>query len=77
MRYRVRFDFARNPAWAELALASRDLIDLEPYRAAWTKFPGIFLNEYGGQPRVPLPVQLVRKADFRQQIPSTFRRRCR
>jgi anaerobic magnesium-protoporphyrin IX monomethyl ester cyclase len=31
-----------NPAWAELSIASRDLIDLEPYRAAWTKSQGYF-----------------------------------
>jgi radical SAM superfamily enzyme YgiQ (UPF0313 family) len=33
---------AKNPAWAELPIASRDLIDLEPYRAAWTKAHGYF-----------------------------------
>ncbi len=31
-----------NPAWAELPLPSRDLIDLEPYRAAWMKAHGYF-----------------------------------
>jgi anaerobic magnesium-protoporphyrin IX monomethyl ester cyclase len=33
---------SKNPAWAELALASRDLIDLEPYRAAWMQSQGYF-----------------------------------
>jgi anaerobic magnesium-protoporphyrin IX monomethyl ester cyclase len=33
---------AKNPAWAELPVASRDLIDLEPYRTAWTKAHGYF-----------------------------------
>src|ERR1700744_5609549 len=26
---------AKNPAWAQLSLPARDLIDLEPYRASW------------------------------------------
>jgi radical SAM superfamily enzyme YgiQ (UPF0313 family) len=33
---------AKNPAWAELPLPSRDLIDLDPYRAAWTQAHGYF-----------------------------------
>jgi len=33
---------AKNPAWTELSLPSRDLIDLEPYRAAWMKSHGYF-----------------------------------
>jgi anaerobic magnesium-protoporphyrin IX monomethyl ester cyclase len=33
---------AKNPSWSELSLPSRDLIDLEPYRAAWTKAHGYF-----------------------------------
>jgi anaerobic magnesium-protoporphyrin IX monomethyl ester cyclase len=33
---------ARNPKWAELPFPSRDLIDLEPYRAAWMKEHGYF-----------------------------------
>ena len=33
---------AKNPGWAELALPSRDLIDLGPYRAAWVKEHGYF-----------------------------------
>ena len=33
---------AKNPRWAELAFASRDLIDLEPYRSAWVKQHGYF-----------------------------------
>ena len=33
---------AKNPRWAELALPSRDLIDLEPYRAAWVNEHGYF-----------------------------------
>jgi anaerobic magnesium-protoporphyrin IX monomethyl ester cyclase len=33
---------AKNPAWSELSRPSRDLIDLEPYRAAWTKTHGYF-----------------------------------
>jgi radical SAM superfamily enzyme YgiQ (UPF0313 family) len=33
---------AKNPRWAELSLPSRDLIDLEPYRAAWMKAHGYF-----------------------------------
>jgi len=33
---------SKNPAWADLSLPSRDLIDLEPYREAWTKAHGYF-----------------------------------
>jgi anaerobic magnesium-protoporphyrin IX monomethyl ester cyclase len=33
---------SKNPTWAELPVASRDLIDLEPYRAAWVKAHGYF-----------------------------------
>ncbi len=33
---------SKNPAWSELLPASRNLIDLEPYRAAWTKAHGYF-----------------------------------
>jgi anaerobic magnesium-protoporphyrin IX monomethyl ester cyclase len=33
---------AKNSAWADLSLPSRDLIDLEPYRAAWMKAHGYF-----------------------------------
>lgn len=33
---------AKNPAWPELSLPARDLIDLEPYRAAWLKAHGYF-----------------------------------
>ena len=33
---------SKNPAWTELSLPSRDLIDLEPYRAAWMKAHGYF-----------------------------------
>jgi anaerobic magnesium-protoporphyrin IX monomethyl ester cyclase len=33
---------SKNPAWVELPSPSRDLIDLEPYRAAWMKSHGYF-----------------------------------
>jgi anaerobic magnesium-protoporphyrin IX monomethyl ester cyclase len=33
---------SQNPRWTELSFASRDLIDLEPYRAAWVKAHGYF-----------------------------------
>jgi radical SAM superfamily enzyme YgiQ (UPF0313 family) len=33
---------AKNPAWAELSLPSRDLVDMEPYRSAWLKAHGYF-----------------------------------
>jgi anaerobic magnesium-protoporphyrin IX monomethyl ester cyclase len=33
---------SKNPAWAELPFASRDLIDMEPYREAWMKAHGYF-----------------------------------
>jgi anaerobic magnesium-protoporphyrin IX monomethyl ester cyclase len=33
---------ARNPQWAELSFAARDLIDLELYRRAWTEGHGYF-----------------------------------
>ena len=33
---------ARNPSWSELPLPARDLIDLEPYRAAWRRAHGYF-----------------------------------
>ncbi len=34
--------FAKNPTWANLPLPARDLIDLEPYRKAWTAAHGYF-----------------------------------
>ncbi len=33
---------SKNPAWAELPSPSRDLIDMEPYRAAWIAAHGYF-----------------------------------
>ena len=33
---------ARNPGWSELTLPARDLVDLEPYRAAWMGMHGYF-----------------------------------
>jgi radical SAM superfamily enzyme YgiQ (UPF0313 family) len=33
---------AKNPRWTELSFAARDLIDLEPYRRAWTDAHGYF-----------------------------------
>ena len=33
---------SKNPAWAELPAPARDLIDMEPYRAAWQKAHGYF-----------------------------------
>jgi radical SAM superfamily enzyme YgiQ (UPF0313 family) len=33
---------AENPAWSELSLPARDLVDLETYRAAWTRTHGYF-----------------------------------
>jgi anaerobic magnesium-protoporphyrin IX monomethyl ester cyclase len=33
---------AKNPAWSELSLPARDLIDMEPYRAAWMSAYGYF-----------------------------------
>ena len=33
---------AKNPAWSSLPLPARDLIDMEPYRAAWTDAHGYF-----------------------------------
>jgi anaerobic magnesium-protoporphyrin IX monomethyl ester cyclase len=33
---------SKNPTWSELSSPSRDLIDLEPYRIAWTKAHGYF-----------------------------------
>jgi radical SAM superfamily enzyme YgiQ (UPF0313 family) len=33
---------AKNPAWSSLPVASRDLIDLQPYRTAWTNAHGYF-----------------------------------
>jgi anaerobic magnesium-protoporphyrin IX monomethyl ester cyclase len=33
---------AKNPAWRDLPLPSRDLIDLEPYRKAWIETHGYF-----------------------------------
>ena len=33
---------ARNPGWSQLALPARDLVDLEPYRIAWTTAHGHF-----------------------------------
>lgn len=33
---------AKNPAWSSLGLPARDLIDLEPYRHAWTSAHGYF-----------------------------------
>jgi anaerobic magnesium-protoporphyrin IX monomethyl ester cyclase len=33
---------AKNPRWAELSFAAQDLIDLEPYRRAWSDAHGYF-----------------------------------
>lgn len=33
---------SKNPAWSELSLPARDLIDMEPYRAAWMNSHGYF-----------------------------------
>ena len=33
---------SKNPAWSDLALPARDLISMEPYRAAWVKAHGYF-----------------------------------
>jgi radical SAM superfamily enzyme YgiQ (UPF0313 family) len=33
---------AMNPAWPELSLPARDLVDLEPYRSAWIRAHGYF-----------------------------------
>jgi anaerobic magnesium-protoporphyrin IX monomethyl ester cyclase len=33
---------SKNPAWSELSLPARDLIDMEPYREAWTNAHGHF-----------------------------------
>ncbi len=33
---------AKNPVWSELPIASRDLIELDSYRAAWTSAHGYF-----------------------------------
>jgi radical SAM superfamily enzyme YgiQ (UPF0313 family) len=33
---------SKNPAWSELSFPARDLIDMEPYRAAWQKAHGYF-----------------------------------
>ena len=33
---------AKNPAWSELSLPARELIDMEAYRAAWMKAHGYF-----------------------------------
>ena len=32
---------SKNPAWSELTFPARDLIDMEPYRAAWLKLTDI------------------------------------
>ena len=36
------WQLSKNPAWSDLSLPSRDLIDLDPYRAAWMKAHGYF-----------------------------------
>ncbi len=33
---------SKNPAWSELSLPARDLIDMEPYRKAWINAHGYF-----------------------------------
>lgn len=33
---------SKNPAWSDLSLPARDLISMEPYRAAWIKAHGYF-----------------------------------
>jgi anaerobic magnesium-protoporphyrin IX monomethyl ester cyclase len=33
---------AKNPAWAQLSLPARDLIEMEPYREAWTSAHGYY-----------------------------------
>ena len=54
------------PAW--------DLVDAEPYRRAWTSAHGYFSHEHGFQPRLPVPVQLVRQADLGRHLPLPRRR---
>lgn len=39
---RIGERLARNPKWSSLPLPARDLIDLEPYRAAWRAAHGYF-----------------------------------
>jgi radical SAM superfamily enzyme YgiQ (UPF0313 family) len=33
---------SQNPAWSQLSLPARELMDMEPYRAAWTQAHGYF-----------------------------------
>lgn len=39
---RSRERLAKNPAWSSLSLPARDLIDMEPYRKAWSEAHGYF-----------------------------------
>ena len=39
---RSQLHLAKNPAWAQLSLPARDLIDLEQYRSAWLDAHGYF-----------------------------------
>ena len=58
------------PAW--------DLIDHRPLSRAWLAHHGYFSLNHGLEPRLSIQMQLVRKADLRQQLSRSIRRfRCR
>jgi anaerobic magnesium-protoporphyrin IX monomethyl ester cyclase len=54
---------AKNPAWAMLPVASRDLIDLE-LSHSMDQSSWVFLDQHGCKPGMPVPLQLVRETDL-------------
>ncbi len=57
-----------------LPFPSRDLIDMDQYRDAWKIGAWLLLSEHRVQPRMPVPVQLVRQADLRRLLLRPLRR---
>ncbi len=48
------------------------LVDVESYRGAWQRGARLFFVESSFEPRLPLPVQLVREADLRRHVPLSL-----
>ncbi len=59
---------SRNLNSEYLPFPARDLIDLEPYRQAWISGTRLLLAELDCGPRLPVSLQLVRKANFRRFV---------
>ncbi len=51
--WRIASPAPHNPSWADLPIIARELIDMEPYRAAWTAAHGHFSTNVGASRAVP------------------------